>query len=74
MVAAADETISSEEKAKMAGFINRDEALKVFDMGQVINRFNYYADGFGFDYNVGKAECLKAIVKIKKSRGRTAIG
>lgn len=67
MVAAADGNIDSSEKSKMSGFINRNEALKVFDMGHVITRFNYYADGFAFDFNVGKAECLKAIAKMKKN-------
>lgn len=67
MVAAADGSIDSAEKSKMTGFINRNEALKVFDMGQVIARFTYYAEGFAFDFNVGKAECIKAISKIKKN-------
>jgi tellurite resistance protein TerB len=67
MVAAADGNIDSSEKSKMVGFINRNEALKIFDMGQVISRFTYYAEGYAFDFNVGKAECLKAISKVKKN-------
>lgn len=67
LVAAADGTIDSSEKQKMAGFIGRSEELRVFDMNQVITRFNHFASGFEFDSVIGKGEALKAIGKLKKN-------
>ena len=67
LVAFSDGSIDSSEKAKMTGYINRSELLKVFDMAQVISRFNYFADMMEFDFTVGKSECLKAISKIKRN-------
>ena len=67
LVAAADGTISAEEKQKMAGYIERSEELKVFDMKDVIKRFTSYTDSFEFDYTIGKGEALKAIGKIKSN-------
>lgn len=66
LVAASDGTIDSSEKQKMAGFIGRSEELRVFDMNQVINRFNHFVSGFEFDSVIGKGEALKALGKLKK--------
>lgn len=68
MVAFADGVIKSEEKAKMAGFIQRNDALKVFDMSKVISGFEKYVQGFEFDYSIGKGEALKAISKIRRNQ------
>lgn len=65
MVAAADGTIDSKEKETMAGFIQRDEALKMFDISQALASFNKFASHFEFNVMIGKAEALKAIRKIK---------
>lgn len=65
MIASADGNISSDEKQKMVGYINLNDSLKVFNLNDVLTRFNHYADMFGFDYNVGKAEAMKSITKIK---------
>lgn len=67
LVAAADGTIDSAEKQKMAGFISRSEELRVFDMNHVIDRFNHFVSGFEFDSIIGKGEALKAIGKLKKN-------
>jgi len=67
MVAFADGTVKPEEKAKMAGFIQRNDALNVFDMSEVIASFEKYVQGFEFDIQIGKAEALKVISKIKKN-------
>ncbi len=67
LVAAADGSISAEEKQKMAGFIQRTDELKVFDMQEVIKQFNKFADNFEFDQMIGKGEALKAVGKIKKN-------
>ena len=65
LVAAADGSIDSAEKQKMAGFIQRSEELKHFDMRQVIEVFQKAAGDFEFDHAIGKATALKPIGKIK---------
>jgi len=65
LVAAADGTIDAKEKETMAGFIQRDEALKIFDMAQVITSFNKFVSNFEFNATIGKAEALKAVRKMK---------
>jgi len=65
LVAGADGAIDEKEKETMAGFIQRNDALKVFDMSQVIASFNKFIGNFEFNVLVGKAEALSAIHKIK---------
>ncbi|MED1826075.1 tellurite resistance TerB family protein [Brevibacillus agri] len=67
LVAASDGQIDSAEKQKMAAYINRSEELKVFNMNDVIARFNHFVSGFEFDHGVGKMEALKAIGKIRNN-------
>ncbi len=66
LVAFADGVVKPEEKAKMGGFIQRDESLKVFDMSKVIESFEKHVKSFEFDLQIGKAEALRTIGKIKK--------
>ncbi len=66
MVAAADGSISAEEKRKMVGFINNNDALKVFESVEAIKLFEKFVGGFDFDPLIGKGECLKIISKLKK--------
>jgi len=65
IVAAADGSVDSNEKQKMAGYIGRSEELKVFDMSDVINRFNHFVGNMEFDVMIGKQEALKAIAKFR---------
>ncbi|HRH76176.1 MAG TPA: tellurite resistance TerB family protein [Cellvibrionaceae bacterium] len=65
LVAAADGSISSAEKQKMLVFINSSDELKVFNSDEVIASFNNVVSKFDFDYEIGKAEALKVIAKIK---------
>ena len=65
LVAAADGSIDGAEKQKMMGFIQRSEELKVFEVPVVAKRFNHFAEGFEFDYDIGKGEAFKAIGKLK---------
>jgi tellurite resistance protein TerB len=66
LVAAADGDISSDEKQKMAGFIQGSKELKAFDMAKVITSFNGYCEKFEFDQHIGRAEALKSIGKLRK--------
>ena len=65
LVAAADGEISSAEKLKMSGFIKNSDELKVFDMDKVIEAFNRVCSKFEFDEQIGRAEALAIVGKIK---------
>jgi tellurite resistance protein TerB len=65
MVAAADGSIESSEKQKMAGFLGRSQELSVFRMDEVIDRFNHFAGNMEFDVMIGKQESLRVIEKFK---------
>ena len=65
MVAAADGSIDSSEKQKMAGFIERSSELKHFDMGEVIGVFQKAAANYESDDVLGKACAMEKIGKIK---------
>ncbi len=65
LVAAADGNINSAEKQRMTGFIQNSSELKVFELRDVIKSFNAYCEKFEFDSEIGKAEALKAIGKIR---------
>lgn len=76
VVSVADGTVSAEEKQKMAGFLGRSEDLKVFNMTEVIDRFNHFSGNMDFDIMVGKQEALRAISKFngKPEIGRVIVG
>ena len=73
MIAAADGDISSAEKMKMTGFINNSPELKVFNLTDVIKVFNDACGKFEFDYQIGQAEALKVISKIKGKDGEARL-
>lgn len=65
LVAAADGDVSADEKQKMAGYIRSADELKHFDMGEVIKAFEETVQKFEFDNEIGKAEALKTIGKLR---------
>jgi tellurite resistance protein TerB len=65
LVSAADGDIGSAEKQRMTGFIQNSDELKVFDLKDVIIAFNNYCQKFEFDAEIGKAEALKAVGKVR---------
>ncbi|WMP18023.1 tellurite resistance TerB family protein [Thiothrix lacustris] len=65
LVAAADGNIDSSEKQKMMKFIQQSDELKVFDTKDVIAVFNKVTENFEFDNEIGKAEALKMIGKLR---------
>lgn len=69
IVAAADGTISSSEKQKMVGFIRSSKELKVFKIEDVIKAFDEDTGRFDFDAEIGRAEALRKIAKIKGKTG-----
>ncbi|MBC6443565.1 MAG: tellurite resistance TerB family protein [Rhodobacteraceae bacterium] len=73
LVAAADGSIDASEKQKMAGFIERADELKHFDMRQVIELFQKTAADFEFDHAIGKATALRTIGKIKGNEAQARL-
>lgn len=65
IMAAVDGDISSEEKKKMIGFMERSEELKHFDLPEVITLFKKIVEEFEFDADIGKANALKTIAKVR---------
>lgn len=65
LVAAADGQVTSDEKQKMAAFIQRSDELSVFDMDKVIASFNKIMEGFAFDAAIGKIEAMKKITRLR---------
>ena len=65
LVAAADGSIDSSEKQKMMKFIQQSDELKVFETKDVIAVFNKVTENFEFDSEIGKAEALKMIGKLR---------
>lgn len=64
-IAAADGHISREEKQKTVGFVRNNPLLSVYDTDEAVAIFTKYANGFEFDFEVGKAEALRVIGKFR---------
>jgi tellurite resistance protein TerB len=73
LVAAADGTISAPEKQKMAGFIRNSDELKVFEMSDVIAFFEKVVSGFDFDPEIGKAEALKLVGRLRGNQEQSRV-
>lgn len=69
IVAAADGTVSGEEKQKMMGYMQASDELKVFKTADVIASFNDVTAKFDFDATIGRGEALRKIAKIKGKDG-----
>lgn len=69
MVAVASNGAGPEEKQKMIGFINNSPELKVFSLTDVLAVFNDAMSKFEFDPQIGQAEALKVIGRIKDNEG-----
>lgn len=65
LVAAADGTITSDERQKMFKFIQNSDELKVFKTEDIMASWRKIIDKFAFDSQIGKAEALKVIGRIK---------
>jgi tellurite resistance protein TerB len=64
MVAFADGIVRPEETAKLIEYIRIDEALQVFDPGDVIGAFEHYVDVLGFDFNIGREKAFTAVSQV----------
>ncbi len=66
VVAVANGVVKPEEKRKMAAFIQNNDALKVYDITQVLASFDKFIDLMDVDVYIGKGEAMKSISKLKK--------
>jgi tellurite resistance protein TerB len=75
LIAAADGTIDASERQKTASFIASNEALKVFDVAELQDKFNWYASKLEKDFAFGKIEAIATIAKLKSKpdAGRAVI-
>ncbi len=65
LIAAADGTISPEERRKTAAFIGSNDALSVFDPSELQQHFEFYSSKLERDYDFGKVEAIATIGKLK---------
>lgn len=65
LIAAADGSIDPDERAKTAAFIGSNPLLSDFDMGDLQEKFNWYASKLESDFAFGKVEAIATIGKLK---------
>ncbi len=65
MVGYANGSVSAAEKQKMMGFLQSSDAMKVYDITQVLDTFGRFSRQFEFDTDIGQAEALKVIGKLR---------
>ena len=75
LIAYADGEVSADEKKKMAGFMQVNDAMKIFDINTTIEIFNKYIQQMEFDLDIGRSEALTAIAKLsgKSAEARTVV-
>jgi tellurite resistance protein TerB len=65
MVGYANGSVSAAEKQKMMGFLQSSDAMKVYELDQVLDTFGRFSRQFEFDKDIGQAEALKVIGKLR---------
>lgn len=65
LIAAADGTIDSSERAKTAALIGNNETLKIFPASDLKTKFDFYCDKLSADADFGRIEAIQAISKNK---------
>lgn len=65
MIAAADGSVSGQEKSKIAALITNNEMLKIFPAAELKQKFDHFCDKMAADYDFGKIEAVQAISKLK---------
>lgn len=65
LIAAADGSISGQEKGKIATLISVNETLKIFPAAELKTKFDFFCDKLTADYDFGRIEAIQAIGKLK---------
>lgn len=73
MIAAVDGSVSSQEKAKLARFLETHDLMKAFDRAEAIRLFNSYVQELEFDLEMGGDTCLKQIREVRGDEKRMLV-
>lgn len=65
LIAAADGTITAEERRKTANFISGNDALSVFPPADLQGHFEFYSSKLEKDFDFGKVEAIATIGKLR---------
>ncbi len=66
LIAAADGSIDSSERSKVAALITSNDVLSIFPASELRERFDHYCDKLSSDFDFGKVEAIQALGKLKK--------
>ncbi len=65
LIAAADGSISGQEKGKIATLISQNDMLKIFPAAELKTKFDHFCEKLTADYDFGRIEAIQAITKLK---------
>jgi len=65
LIAAADGSIDSEERRKVAGLITSNDVLSIFPASDLRADFDHFCDKLTQDFDFGKVEAIQAVSKLK---------
>ena len=65
LIAAADGVVSVEERRKMTAFVKTSPMVSVFGTEAALKEFTSYVDRIEVDYDMGRAEALRVIGKLR---------
>jgi len=75
LIAAADGSIDASERQKTAALIMSNDVLAIFPPEELRQKFDWYCDKLGKDFDFGKVEAVATIAKLKSKpdQGRAVI-
>lgn len=75
LIAAADGKIDASERQKTAALILSNDVLAIFPPDELRQKFDFYCDKLGKDFDFGKVEAIGTIAKLKSKpdQGRAVI-
>jgi tellurite resistance protein TerB len=75
LIAAADGSVDATERRKTAALIANNDVLAVFPPDELRQKFDWYCDKLGNDFDFGKVEAIATIGKLKSKpdQARAAI-
>ena len=66
LIAAADGSITAEERSKVVGLITSNDILSIFPAADLRAGFDHFCNKLESDFDFGKLEAVQAIAKLKK--------
>lgn len=65
LITAADGKVDATERQKTAALITSNDVLEVFPATELRDKYDWYLDRLGRDYDFGKVEAVQTIAKLK---------